>query len=291
MKDNRFRGIIAPVVTPFDGNEELDKAAFRAEVKFLLSTGIHGISPGGSTGEGSAITDGELAAMIELIQEENNGRIPVVAGIIRQSAKAAITAGLAAKKAGTTALMVTPTSYLGGADDAGNIEFYQRVSDKTQMRIIIYNVIAQNEIKPEVFRKILDESGVIGIKQSVGGIQAMLDMQCACGDATNIYCATDDMLMTGFEFGADGAIAAILGVFPVECVELWDAIQAGDIGKAQAIHDRLYPVWNKIKSARFPRGVKQAINLLGRNVGICRSPVSGASEAEKNEIGTALGFC
>jgi 4-hydroxy-tetrahydrodipicolinate synthase len=285
LKNNRLRGIIAPVVTPFDANEELNEKIFREEVKYLLSTGIHGISPGGSTGEGCAITDDELCKMTEIIQEENTNQIPVVVGVIRHSTKAAIKAGLAVKKAGATALMVTPISYLGGTDDKGNVEFYKRVSEETGMPIIIYNVVPQNEIKPYIFAKILEECpNVIGIKQSVGGIQAMLDMKFACGDKANIYCATDDMLCTGFELGADGAIAAILTVFPEESVRIWDAVARGDLKTGRALQDKLYPIWSKIKAARFPRGVKEALNIIGRNVGIPRSPVSGCTEYEAEEI-------
>lgn len=285
MKDNKLKGIIAPVVTPFNKDEELDEEVFRREVRYLLNTGIHGISPGGSTGEGCALTDDELYRMTEIIQEENTNRIPVVVGIIRHSTKAAIKAGLLAKKAGASALMVTPISYLGGTDDKGNVEFYKRVSEETGMPIIIYNVVPQNEIKPYVFSKILDECpNVIGIKQSVGGIQAMLDMKFACGDRANIYCATDDMLFTAFELGADGAIAAILTVFPEECVKIWNAVANGDFETARDLQDKLYPIWNKIKAARFPRGVKEALNLMGRNVGIPRSPVSGCTEFEAEEI-------
>jgi dihydrodipicolinate synthase/N-acetylneuraminate lyase len=74
-------GIIAPVVTPFTKEETLDEKIFRREVKYLLNTGIHGISPGGSTGEGELISDAELVRMVEIIEEENSGKLPVVAGV------------------------------------------------------------------------------------------------------------------------------------------------------------------------------------------------------------------
>lgn len=285
MKNNKLKGIIAPVVTPFDSNEELDENSFRREVRYLLNAGIHGISPGGSTGEGCAITDDELCRMVEIIQEENTFQIPVVVGIIRHSTKAAVKASLLAKKAGATALMVTPISYLGGTDDKGNVEFYRRISEETGMPVIVYNVIPQNEIKPYVFSEILDKCpNVIGIKQSVGGIQAMLDMKLVCGDRANIYAATDDMLYTSFELGADGAIAAIITVFPQECIEMWNAAVSGDFKTGIDLQNKLYPIWNKIKAARFPRGIKEALNFMGRSVGIPRSPVSECTKFEAEEI-------
>ncbi|MDI3312216.1 MAG: dihydrodipicolinate synthase family protein, partial [Thermoanaerobacterium sp.] len=89
---------------------------------------------------------------------------------------------------------------------------------------------------------------------------------------------------TSFELGADGAIAAILTVFPEESVRIWDAVTNGDLKTGRDLQDKLYPVWSKIKAARFPRGVKEALNIMGRNVGIPRSPVSGCTEYEAEEI-------
>lgn len=288
MDKTKFRGIISPIITPFDKDECFDEKVFRKEVKYLLSTGIHGISPGGSTGEGNLVQDEELVRMIEIIQEENINNIPVVAGIIRTSTRNAIKASLAAKKAGASALMITPVSYLGGTDDNGNYEFYKRISDEVGLPIIIYNVIQQNEIMPELFYRMLDIENVIGIKQSVGGIQAFMDMKMVCGNKGYIYCATDDMLYTCFDLGADGAIAAILTLFPALSVKIWNAVLEGDNKTAKDIQNKIYPVWNRIEGFQFPRRIKEALKQTGRDVGIARSPLSEASIEEKISIKKAL---
>jgi len=151
MDKERFKGIIAPVVTPFTAEGTIDEDLFRKEVKYLLNTGIDGISPGGSTGEGATLSDNELVRLVQIIQEENTKRIPVVCGIIRNSTYAAINAGMAVKEAGADALMITPTFYLGGTDEAGNYEYYKKIAESVGLPIIIYNVIADNEIKPKQF--------------------------------------------------------------------------------------------------------------------------------------------
>lgn len=283
-----FRGIISPIITPFNDEERLDVRTFRKEFKYLSGTDIHGISPGGSTGEGNLLRDEELVRMIEVIQEENTRHIPVVAGIIKHSTRDAILTGLKAKKAGADALMVTPIQYLGGTDDKGNYEYYDRISESVGLPIIIYNVIPQNEIKPELFYRMLDIPNVFGIKQSVGGIQAFYEMKIVCGDKGHIYSATDDMLYTTFDLGADGAIAAILTLFPEYCVKMWDAYIAGDHKTALVLQNKIYPVWNKIKGPQFPRRIKEALKQVGREVGRACSPLLEASEEEKSAISDAL---
>lgn len=280
MNKEKFKGIIAPVITPFTKEGMIDEDLFREEVRYLLNTGIDGISPGGSTGEGATLDDNELVRLVQIIKEENIKHIPVVCGIIRNSTYAAVRAGLAVKNAGADALMVTPTFYLGGTDDKGNYEYYKKIAESVDLPIIVYNVIADNEIKPNLFQRILEIENVIGIKQSVGGIQGFLDMKMSCGDRGLVYSATDDMLYMTFDMGADGAIAAILSVFPNLCVKMWRAIKEGDNKTAKEVHNKLYPIWNVIKGPQFQRRVKAAINLQGRNAGFPRHPLLEATEHE-----------
>jgi dihydrodipicolinate synthase/N-acetylneuraminate lyase len=283
-----FPGIITPVITPFTPEENLDETVFRREVNYLLGAGIHGISPGGSTGEGELVCDAELVRMVEIIQEENSRHIPVVAGIIRTSTRDAIRAALAVKKAGATALMVTPIQYLGGADADGNYEYYDRISDAAGLPIIIYNVVPQNEIKPDSFYKMLDIENVIGIKQSNGGVPGFMEMMITCGEKGHIYSASDEMLYTTFDLGAAGAIAAILTLFPEISVEIWNSVQAGERDRARELQAKIYPVWSMIKGPQFPRRIKEALNQVGRAVGVAASPRCGASAAEKESIRQAL---
>ena len=176
-----IEGIIAPLVTPFDEAGRLDAARAKGEIRRLLDAGVDGISPGGSTGEGAALTDGELAELVRLIRAEDP-EIPVVAGVIRNSTPAAVSAGLAAKEAGADALMVTPVSYnVLVPDDEGNYNFYREISDRVGLPIVIYNVVPQNTITAPLFGKLLEIENVVGIKQSVGGIMAFYEMKMVNG--------------------------------------------------------------------------------------------------------------
>jgi 1-pyrroline-4-hydroxy-2-carboxylate deaminase len=98
-------------MSTFSKDEKIDANLYRREIRHLLDAGVHGISPGGSTGESAALSDEELVQMLGIIREENTKGIPVVAGVARCSTKVAIDTALAAKAAGADALMVTPTFY------------------------------------------------------------------------------------------------------------------------------------------------------------------------------------
>ncbi|AMM85577.1 dihydrodipicolinate synthase family protein [Martelella sp. AD-3] len=278
-KGTSFHGIIPPVVSTFTRDEEIDTALYRREVRYLLDAGVHGISPGGSTGEGAALTNAELVQMIEIIKSENRAGVPIVAGVARCSTAAAIETAMAAKKAGADALMVTPTFYnVLVPDAAGNKRFYGAIFEAVGLPIIIYNVVPQNEISSELFSELLDIEHVIGVKQSVGGIMAMYDMRIACGDRGMVYAATDEMLHSCFALGADGAISAILALFPRLSVRMWDLTRAGKYDEALKIQNRLYPLWKIVRGPQFPARMKAAAGLLGRDCGFSKSPMSDVPE-------------
>jgi len=282
-------GIIAPLITPFTQDDQMDEALLIREIKLLAKAGVDGISPGGSTGEGAALTDDELGRAVELVKKHAPG-VAVVAGVIRNSGLAAVSAAQRARAAGADALMVTPVSYnVLVPDDEGNLNYYRTIANAVDLPIVIYNVVPQNTITPALFRRMLAEiPGVVGIKQSCGGIAAFYAMKMECGREGLIFSATDDMLYSTYELGADGAISAILTVFPEICVDMWQAVRSGDNTRALVLQNRMYKTWQAIGGPQFPIRIKYALKLLGRDGGYPRNPICHISEPEKERIRMAL---
>ncbi len=262
--------MIAPMVVPFDGEGELDEAAFRAEARYLLDHGVDGISSGGSTGEGALLSDAELRRCLEIISEENSEKVPVYAGIIRNSTRDVIKAGLDAKACGADVLLVTPVFYHGASAD-GNFEFYREIADATQLPIIIYNVVASNLITPKEFQRISQIDGVIGIKQ-VDPVR--LAEICAVNiGAYNVYAACDQLLYGTYTAGVCGAFSAMVTIAPELCQRQWQAFKCGDQAAAMEIHKKIVPIVMTYLQAPYPGKVKALINLQGRSGGIPRSPI------------------
>lgn len=281
MDLNKLTGMIAPMVTPFDENEELDLNATRKEVKYLLSTGIDGISAGGSTGEGALLSGEEIRKIIEIIVEENEKKIPIVAGIIKNSTREAIKTALIAKNAGADALLITPVFYFGATPE-GNYEYYKLIAEKVRLPIIIYNVVPNNQITPEELLKISEIEEVVGIKQV--GIEELVAMVSACEDRIKVFSACDDMLYGTYVSGACGAISAMIAAVPDLCVQQWEAFKKEDQKTAMELQRRLYCVREAYNFRPFPGMLKEIINQLGRSIGKSRSPILEPNQQEKEFI-------
>lgn len=286
----KFEGIIPPIITPFNEDGTINENLIAKEMELSIKAGVHGLSVAGSTGEGPTLRDEELQSLITIARDFVSEDQPVVCGIMRTCTRDAVKAGLAAKDAGADVIMVTPTAYnVLVPDEEGMFSFYSTLSKEVELPIIIYNVIPQNTIQPTLFRRLLDETDyVMGVKQSVGGVQALYAMQMMCGDKGRIYAATDDMLYTCYDLGAKGAISAILSVFPELCVEMWNCFKAGNKVRALEIQNALYYRWQCIAGNQFPIRLKYALKVMGREPGLCRSPIIHLSQEEKKQIEKAF---
>ena len=288
MATKQIGGIISPLITPFDENGDVDLSRAKKEIRILLNAGVHGISPGGSTGEGALLNDDELVSLIRLVRAES-ADIPIVAGVIRNSTRAAVKAALAAKEAGADALMITPVSYTALVpDDDGNYSFYETISKQVGLPMIIYNVVPQNLISSQLFVRLLDIENVYGIKQACGGVPMFYEMKMYGGKKGKVFGATDDMLFTTYELGADGAISAALTVFPEISVDMWNSCKNGNREHGQALQNQIYFVWQAIQGKQFPIRMKYALKLMGRDPGYTRSPIVHITEEDKKNIETAL---
>lgn len=282
-----LKGVIPPAVTPFNEDQTINEQLFREHLRFLLSSNVGGISIGGSTGEGHALSVDELHRLITIGREEIPTNVPIVAGIIRDYTKEVISYAEVAKEAGADYLMITPVHYFR-PDDAAHYAFFKEISDAVDMPIIIYNVVPTAVITPACMAKLATIKNVVGIKQSGGDIHALNQMVLTLPKDQIIWSAVDALLYPTYALGAEGSIAALLTVLPELCVEQWEACQQGDYEKAKQIHYQMLPTWLAIDKHNMPSHTKEALRQRGFDVGIARSPFHPISEADKEEIRQAL---
>ena len=130
-------GVIPPMTTPFSAAGDIDVPAFRAQVRFLLDQGVHGLAVGGSTGEGHTLDRDELRRVVAAAAEESAGRVPVVAGIIVDRTRDAAERGRAVRALGVAALQVTPVHYLFRPHDEAMLTHFRAIVDETGLPVII----------------------------------------------------------------------------------------------------------------------------------------------------------
>lgn len=278
-------GIIPPIVTPFTANGEVDEQAFRGVVRFMVKKKVHGICVGGSSGEGHTCSADEFKRLMEIACEEVKGAIPVVAGIIVNSTRDAIARAASIAHLPVAGLQVTPVHYVFKPDEEATYKHFKALSESTRFPVIIYNVVPWNYLSPALLLRIMrDMPGVVGVKQSAGDLKLMADLLINLPEGKKVYSAVDALLYPSFALGAHGTIAANPAAVPGVCINLWNAVQAGDHKKAKEIHEALLRFWNTIAFDNLPANIKFSLSLQGCPSGLPRMPMPATTPEQAENI-------
>lgn len=280
-----INGILPPLLTPFDKQENIIESVLRQEVRYMLEQGVHGLVPGGSAGEGNALGIDEIRQVVGVVCEETAGKVPVIAGVIANSTREAIEKARAVADLGVSALQITPVHYIYKNDDDAMMRHFGAIREAVDLPIIIYNVIPWNYLSVDLLLKTMRTiPGIFGVKQSASDMKSLTDLIAQCDPEHRIYAAIDSLLYPTLALGAHGSISQILAAVPGPCVEMWNLVQQGDHKRALQLHYRLLKVWNAISGDNRLAVTKHALSLQGVPVGNPRAPLTPASELQKRRV-------
>lgn len=282
------RGIIPPLVTPFDEAENVDLRAFEQEIRYVLQFEVGGLLVGAATGEGYALTADESAALYQAAVEEADGRVPVIAGVFCTSTRDAIGRAKRAAAAGAAAVLASPVYYFGPSDD-GIYSHYLALWEEAGLPVVVYNSLPHVPIRPPLMERLAGIPGVVAVKEGMGGdLDTLTQLIEAVGDRIAVTWSQDRLLFPGFALGAVGSLGAMDSVLPGHEVETFRAVQQGDLETARKIHHSVAGVARAAYAASFPAGIKAAINLQGRRVGEPRRPYRTITTEQQRRIAEAL---
>ena len=287
---NKLYGVVPPMTTPFDEDEEINYDMLKKDVTHLVEKSkVHGLAIGGSTGEGYSLSTKELRAALETTIDAVKGKVPVIAGIIVDSTRQALEKAKAIQDLDISALQITPVHYLFKPTDEMMYNYFKTISEAVDIPILIYNVVPWSYCSPELLIKIITEvEGVIGVKQSASDVKLLADLILGLKNRGTIFTAVDALLYPSYALGAHGSIAAILSAVPELCVKQWNQVSQGDHTGALESHNELLTIWNALTADNLPANVRYAMELQGRPGGFPRSPMPVSSQEQKDQIRLAL---
>ncbi len=287
---NKLYGVVPPMTTPFDEDEEINYDMLKKDVTHLVEKSkVHGLAIGGSTGEGYSLSTKELRSALETTIDAAKGKVPVIAGIIVDSTRQALERAKALQGLDISALQITPVHYLFKPTDEMMYNYFKTISEAVDIPVLIYNVVPWSYCSPELLIKIITEvEGVIGVKQSASDVKLLADLILGLKNRGTIFTAVDALLYPSYALGAHGSIAAILSAVPELCVKQWNQVSQGDHTGALESHNELLTIWNALTADNLPANVRYAMELQGRPGGFPRSPMPPSSQEQKDQIRSAL---
>lgn len=278
-----FRGAGVALVTPFheDGSVNYEKLAELVEEQ--IAGGTDAIIACGTTGEAATMSEEEHMDVIRFIIKALNHRIPVIAGTGSNCTATAIDLSKQAEEAGAEGvLLVTP--YYNKATQGGLIQHYEAVAGAISLPCILYNVPSRTgvTIQPETMAYLYQHvENIVGVKDATGNISMITKLMSLVDENFLLYSGDDDQIVPLLSVGASGVISVLSNVAPHETHEICQKWFDGDIKGAREAQFKAYPLIKALFAEVNPIPVKAALNLMGKNVGSLRLPMTEATDSTK----------
>jgi 4-hydroxy-tetrahydrodipicolinate synthase len=281
-----FKGAGVAIVTPMKDNEEVNYEKLEELINWQIDEGTDAIIIAGTTGESSTLSMEEHKEVIEAAVRFTNHRVPVVAGTGSNCTRTAIQLSKEAEEAGADGLLIV-TPYYNKATQAGLIQHYSRIAQSVKTPIIMYNVPGRTgcNLLPETVAALFrQEANIVGLKEATGNMaQASKTMYLTDGKL-DMYSGEDGLVLPLMSIGAVGVISVWSNIAPNKVHQMCQSFFDGDLTTARTLQREALPLVDALFSEVNPIPVKTALNLMGKEAGPLRSPMSEMGEAAKQKL-------
>lgn len=288
MKTPIFTGSSVAVVTPFrDGKIDFKKLG--ELIDFQIKGGTSAITICGTTGESSTMSLEEHIETVDFCVKNVNKRVKVIAGAGSNDTMAAVMLSQEAEKSGADALLsVTP--YYNKTTQRGLVKHYNYIADRVNIPILVYNVPGRTGLSCTVdtYKELAKHPNINGVKEASGNFTLINATISCCGDDFYVWSGNDDDTVPMMAIGAKGVVSVVANIMPDFMAELTRLCLSGDFIKARELHYKYLDIMGKLFIEVNPIPVKNAMNMMGMEVGEPRLPLCEMEPANYQKLKDSL---
>ena len=296
-----FKGIYAANICPFDEDLSVDHEALAEHVAAIATAGgITGFLTNGHAGENYLLSRAEKQEILKTVRAAVGEDHQLIAGINAENSVEAAGEAADAQRAGADALLIFPPfSWATSRSHDEVIAHHRAITDAVDLPIMLYAAPVSSggmAYEPELLTKLASEPRVAAIKEGsweTARYEANRRLVKAINPDCAIMASGDEHLFTCFALGSEGSQVSIACVVPELVVELFVAVNAGDLTRAQAAHARIYPLATAIYRTEPARHAHARIKRCLLKLGNIRSdrvrpPITPLSEQDDLLLEDAL---
>lgn len=285
-----FEGAGVALVTPFKENGDVNYDKLEEILEEQIAGGTDAIVICGTTGEASTMSHEEHLSVIKYGCEVVKGRIPVVAGTGSNCTREAVYMSQKAEEVGADGvLLVTP--YYNKATQNGLIAHFTTIAESIKIPALLYHIPGRTGVtmKPETIVSLCKNvPNIVGVKEASGNFSSIATMMSMADGCIDVYSGNDDQIVPLLSMGGKGVISVLSNVAPKQTHEICQKFFDGDVkGSAQMQLDAI-PLISALFSEVNPIPVKAAMNMMGKEVGPLRLPLTEMEDAHKEVLKQAM---
>lgn len=285
-----FTGAGVAIVTPMKDNKEVNFEKLGEILEEQIANSTDAIIICGTTGESSTLTHEEHLETIKYAIDKVAKRIPVIAGTGSNCTETAIYLSQEAEKLGADGLLLV-TPYYNKATQKGLIAHYTAIANFVKLPIILYNVPSRTgcNILPETAVYLAKNvENIVGIKEASGNISQVAKLMQLADGCIDLYSGNDDQIVPLLSLGGKGVISVLSNVAPQQTHDIVELFMEGKIKESCELQLKALPLINALFSEVNPIPVKKAMNLMGKEVGPLRGPLTEMEEENAQKLAKAM---
>lgn len=286
MKKPLFTGSAVALITPFK-NDGVDFDKFKELIEYHIENKTDALVVCATTGESSTMPDPEHMEALKFAADVAKGKITLIAGTGSNDTKHAIALSTYAESVGYDGLLIV-SPYYNKATQKGLYLHFKAIADSVKIPIILYNIPGRTgcSISIETFKQLAKIPNIIGVKEATGDL-AFAGKIAAETDLV-LYSGNDDVILPMMSLGGKGVISVIANILPRETHDVCQKFLCGDFEGALSDYLKMNELIHALFVEVNPIPVKEAMNILGFNVGECRMPLCSMEEKNIEILKTAM---
>ncbi|QOS99745.1 4-hydroxy-tetrahydrodipicolinate synthase [Brevibacterium sp. JNUCC-42] len=276
-----FGRIATAMVTPFNGEGQIDWDRTEKLIDYLIATGSDALVVSGTTGESPTLSKQEKLDLFSFSVKKAKGRVKVIAGTGCNDTEASITFTKEAAKTGVDAIMLV-APYYSRTSQEGLYQHFKVISEAVELPIMLYNVPGRTGVNmtAETTLRLAELPNVVCIKEASGNLTQMAQIIEHAPQGFELYSGDDGLTVPVLSIGGVGVVSVTSHVIGLEMKEMVDAFYNGDASRAAALHRKLVPIFEGAFKYPNPTPIKAALNRKGIEVGGVRLPLVDLTEEE-----------
>ncbi|MGN0158797.1 MAG: 4-hydroxy-tetrahydrodipicolinate synthase [Brotaphodocola sp.] len=285
-----FEGAGVAIITPFLPNGEVNYPKMEELVEEQIAGGTDAIIVCGTTGESSTMSHKEHLDVIRFVCEKVRKRIPVIAGTGSNSTAEAIYLSQEAEKAGADGLLLV-TPYYNKATQNGLIAHYKAIAAAVQIPILLYHIPGRTGVTmtPQTIVTLCKEvPNIVGVKEASGNFSTIAKIMSLADGCVDLYSGNDDQIVPLLALGGKGVISVLSNVAPRQTHDICESYFKGDVKKSAQMQLEAIELINALFCEVNPIPVKAAMNLMGKEVGSLRLPLTEMEPQNQERLAKAM---
>ena len=285
-----FGRLLTAMVTPFDGEGNVDLSLAGRLACHLVDQGSDGIVVCGTTGESPTLSWDEQAQLLAAVREAVGSGVKVLAGTGSNSTAEAVEATAHAAAAGADGALVVVPYYNKPPQEGMEAHFREVAAAAPELPLMVYNIPGRTgcSLAPATVARLMDCPNVVSFKAASGTTEEVSQLRLACGPRLAIYSGDDALTLPMLSVGAVGVVSVASHVAGLRMRSMIEAFLSGRHAEALAQHELLLPLCKALFATTNPIPVKAALELSGWSVGDPRLPLVPLDAAMRESLAQAL---